>query len=102
MPTKHVVITGGSKGIGKAILEKCAQHGFSPVCIARSPYQGSCADQVLSIQCDLSDPDAARKCFEELDARKILASYLVNNAGALVGKHLHALTHEEIELQKHA
>jgi 3-oxoacyl-[acyl-carrier protein] reductase len=99
MTVKHVVITGGSKGIGKAIVEKCAQQGFSPVCIARTPYQGSCADQVLSIECDLSNPDAPRKCFEALDARKILATYLVNNAGALGGKHLHALTHEEIELQ---
>lgn len=99
MTEKHVIITGGSKGIGKAIVEKCAQDGLKPVCVARSPYQGGCADQVLSITCDLSDPHGPRKCFEELDARKILATHLVNNAGALGGKHLHALTLEEIELQ---
>ena len=99
MTKKHVIVTGGSKGIGKAIIEKCVEDGFAPICIARSPYKGVCADQVTSISCDLSDPDGPRKCFEELDSRKILATHLVNNAGALGGKHLHALTREEIELQ---
>jgi 3-oxoacyl-[acyl-carrier protein] reductase len=99
MTKKYVIVTGGSKGIGKAIIENCVQEGFIPICIARSPYEGECVDKVMSISCDLSKLEGPQKCFEELDARGILATYLVNNAGALSGKHLHALTNEEIELQ---
>jgi NAD(P)-dependent dehydrogenase (short-subunit alcohol dehydrogenase family) len=100
MMTKgYVVVTGGSKGIGRAIVDRCVEDGFTPICVARSLYQGRYADRVVSIRCDLAQVDGARSVFEELDARKIVAHYLVNNAGALGGKHLHALGLDEIELQ---
>jgi NAD(P)-dependent dehydrogenase (short-subunit alcohol dehydrogenase family) len=99
MVKKYVIVTGGSKGIGRAIVERCAQDGFTPICVSRSPYKGEQDDKVLWLSCDLSAPDAPRRVFEELDSRHILVTHLVNNAGALGGKHLHALTDEEIELQ---
>lgn len=99
MTKKYVIVTGGSKGIGKSIVEQCVIDGYSPICVSRSPYTGTVADKVISIPCDLSQVDAAQRCFEELDARKISAAYLINNAGALGGKNLHALSLEEIDLQ---
>jgi 3-oxoacyl-[acyl-carrier protein] reductase len=99
MEQRFVIVTGGSKGIGKAILEQCVADGFAPICVSRSPYQGPHADKVISLECDLSHADAAERCFAELDTRGIRATYLVNNAGALGGKTLHALTVEEIDLQ---
>lgn len=99
MTKRYVIVTGGSKGIGKAIIEQCARDGFSPICVSRSPYQGEYRDNVLSLECDLSRVDAAERCFSELDARGVVATHLVNNAGALGGKLLHVLSTEEIELQ---
>lgn len=101
MSQKYVIVTGGSKGIGKSIIEKSVMDGFLPICVSRSPYEGVLSDKVVSILCDLSDSDGVRHCFAELDARSIVANYLVNNAGALVGKRLHALTLDEIDLQIH-
>lgn len=99
MTQKYVLITGGSKGIGKAILEQCCVDGFTPVCIARTPYTGKYEKEVLSIAADLAATDAVQRCFEELDHRKITATHLINNAGALGAKNLHALSLDEIELQ---
>jgi 3-oxoacyl-[acyl-carrier protein] reductase len=97
--SKYVLITGGSKGIGKAIVERCVNDGWSPICVARSSFEGEFADKVLSIKVDLSHPSSADYCFAELDNRGIQPTALVNNAGALVGKHLHSLSIDEIELQ---
>jgi NAD(P)-dependent dehydrogenase (short-subunit alcohol dehydrogenase family) len=99
MTGRVVIATGGSKGIGKAIIEQCVVDGYTPVCISRSPYRGRYEDKVLWIECDLSRHDAAIYCFEQLAARGLSASCLINNAGALGGKTLHALTTEEIDQQ---
>jgi 3-oxoacyl-[acyl-carrier protein] reductase len=99
MAQRYVIVTGGSKGIGRAIVERCVADGFTAICIARSAYKGALAEQVISLEYDLSEVDAAERCFAELDARGIRATYLVNNAGALGGKQLHALTTAEIDLQ---
>jgi 3-oxoacyl-[acyl-carrier protein] reductase len=99
MVQRFVIVTGGSKGIGRAIVEQCIEDGFTPVCVSRSAYQGRNPDRVVWLESDLSHDDAAERCFAELDNRGIRATYLVNNAGALGGKTLHALTIEEIDLQ---
>jgi short-subunit dehydrogenase len=97
-PIGKIVLSPGSKNPVNTSSFQISD-GFSVICVSRSPYQGIFADKVLSISCDLSKPNAPEKCFAELDARNILVTYLINNAGALAGKNLHALSLEEIELQ---
>ncbi len=96
---KYVIVTGASKGIGKAIVEKCASEGYTPICVARTAYTGAYEAKVISIKLDLSHKDCAKKLFEELALRRIKAHYLVNNAGGLVGKKLLDLTEDEIEFE---
>lgn len=74
-------MTGGSRGIGKAIAEELAEAGASVVVGYRSGADEaqSLADEIggKAVQADLSDPEEARRLVEEAGDVDVL----VNNAG---------------------
>lgn len=74
---KRAVVTGGRRGIGKALALALKQAGASVTVIAKSPDSGSLPSDISYIQADLSLPR---------DRRLILSScgsidILINNAG---------------------
>lgn len=86
---KHVVITGGSKGIGYAIAKKCINEGAIVLICGRgmealknSQKTLGGSDKCKIIPFDISDveriPDFLEKCYVALDGK---IDCLVNNAG---------------------
>ncbi|HXZ51529.1 MAG TPA: short-chain dehydrogenase/reductase [Burkholderiales bacterium] len=73
---KRALVTGGSKGIGKACAEALAAEGCEVLIAARNPAPGPNAKAI-----DLSQPGAA----EALAAWAGELDVLVNNAGAIPG-----------------
>jgi NAD(P)-dependent dehydrogenase (short-subunit alcohol dehydrogenase family) len=82
---KHVVVTGASRGIGRAVAEAFASAGARLTILADDPATGQVAQEiardsgarVAPIQCDIADRAAVQAAFAPLDSIDVL----VNNAG---------------------
>lgn len=89
--TKRVVIvTGGSRGIGAAIVRQAVRHGYD-VCFSYS-RDSVIADEfvrelnvaegrVLAVRGDVSAVDAVADLFDQAEAKLGMVTDLVNNAG---------------------
>jgi NAD(P)-dependent dehydrogenase (short-subunit alcohol dehydrogenase family) len=74
-----VVVTGGQRGLGKAIVEELLQRGAAKVyATARSP-KPSDDPRVVSVALDVTDPGSVAS----LAITASDASIVVNNAGTL-------------------
>ena len=79
-----IIITGGSKGIGKALVEKYASKNYKVYTLSRSINN---LKNCTEISVDLSDNKATQEAFstllEELKSINITSVTLINNAGRL-------------------
>ncbi len=99
---KRVLVTGGTKGIGKAIADELAQAGAQVLVTARnSPNEGHSAHQFIAA--DLTLPEDVSNLEREIKETVGGIDILINNAGGLTspGGGFGTLTdaHWENELQ---
>lgn len=90
MNTRKVLITGGSRGIGKAIVQRIAREGAHVIFSYRSNEEAANAlleelsdapGKVEAIQSDVSDFAQAKELFAEAKDRMDGLDTLINNAG---------------------
>ena len=88
--TPAVVVTGGSRGIGRAIAQRFARAGHSVVIIARErvalertaeTIAHACGVRVIPLVLDMVAADACETLDAALKAERLYADVLVNNAG---------------------
>lgn len=88
---KVVVVTGGSRGIGRAIALAFAREGAQTVLAASSAANlaaaataiaGAGGREPVTIAADLRRLDGCREVFDEVESRLERCDILVNNAGA--------------------
>jgi len=95
---KTYFITGASRGIGKAIGLKLAEHGANIVIVAKSTVENpklsgtiySAAEEMeqaggkaLAVQCDIRDEEMVKKAVESAIGRFGKIDGLINNASAI-------------------
>ncbi len=86
---EYALITGGSGGIGFELAKLFAQDGYNLVLVARSEEDlqkaaGALSQhgvQVETISKDLFEPNAAFELYDEVKAKGITVTVLVNDAG---------------------
>ncbi len=86
---QYTLITGASKGLGKAFAYDCAARGMNLLLVARSAHllEPLAADlqkykvDVQILSCDLLDHVAYRKIFDWIKEKGFKVNMLVNNAG---------------------
>jgi len=91
MTTKKVaVVTGGSRGIGAAVVKRLAKDGFHVVAVARtldklqqvaSEAMSESGGDVEPVVCDIGDPKALAAAIEGVAEKHGRLDVLVNNAG---------------------
>ncbi len=87
LTNKVAIVTGASRGIGRAIAEMLSAEGMRLVLTARSAelldeVARSCPSQALVFPVDLREPDAPRRLVDFAVAGFGGVDLLVNNAGA--------------------
>ena len=83
---KTALITGGGRGIGRAIALAFAHHGARIAVAARTAEQveqvaSEIGNDAIALVCDVSDPESVGRMFSDMRDRLGDADILVNNAG---------------------
>jgi 3-oxoacyl-[acyl-carrier protein] reductase len=77
-PSRVVLVTGGSKGIGYGIAVRLAKAGHRVAATYRS---GDVPADVLGVQCDVTDPAQVEAAFAQVESSLGAVEVLVANAG---------------------
>jgi 3-oxoacyl-[acyl-carrier protein] reductase len=77
-PSRVVLVTGGSKGIGHGIALRLAKSGHRVAATYRS---GEVPADVLGVQCDVTDPAQVEAAFAQVESTLGAVEVLVANAG---------------------
>lgn len=90
---KTAIVTGGSSGIGGAIVEKLVSEGARCAIISRDPRKAEAflarfpdRDKLAWWSADVSDPDQVRQTVDQAAARFGKIDFLVNAAGVNIRK----------------
>src|SRR5260370_36084587 len=75
---KRVLVTGGTKGIGEAIVKRLRQAGASVIATAR-PIPENLQTPELFIQSDISTPNGVEQVVKEKFNRFATLDVLINN-----------------------
>jgi len=91
---KQAVVTGGSQGIGRGIVEAFIHEGANVITCGRSPEPKGLPDQCRYIKLDVADAAAVKRFADDIGTLDIL----VNNAGVQVEKTVTESTDEDWDL----
>ena len=101
-PSRVAVVTGGARGIGRAIGEWFLRHDYKVVLLDRenatldqTVMEIGRPDDVLAVYCDVSDPAQVDRAAREVIARFGHVDALVNNAGVAIFKPTLEMSFEE-------
>ena len=82
---KNVLITGGSRGIGRACVEKFAREGYTVSFIYNNSTAAaeelSALTGAIAIRADISDPKQAKMAVDQAFSAMGGIDILINNAG---------------------
>lgn len=95
MPGDTAVVTGGSRGIGRAIVTRLHADGSQVVTCGRGLRPPDLPEPILWVQADVSRPDDAARIVTTADAAFGPVTLLVNNAGVQIEKAVPDITDDD-------
>jgi 3-oxoacyl-[acyl-carrier protein] reductase len=101
---RNALVTGGSRGIGRAIVERLAGAGMDVTftylgneAAANEVISGNPGLKISAVKVDARESEAARNCVEALIDRVGTIDVLVNNAGVIRDNLLPMLEDEDLQ-----
>lgn len=98
MRAHTAIVTGGSRGIGRAVVERLRREGARVLTCGRGERPGDLPEEVLWTRADISRVTDAERVLAEANSAFGPVSLLVNNAGTQITKTVQDTTDEEWEL----
>ncbi len=93
---KVAIVTGGSQGIGEALVSAYRERDYRVVAVSRGIRQSADPD-ILAVRGDVGDPATAEQVAEQALGRFGRIDTLVNNAGIFLAKPFVEYTTEEFD-----
>ena len=79
----HVLISGGSRGIGRSAADLFAANGWSVTCLFHK-NKPEVKDNIIAIQCDVKDPAHVKESVRLSEEKQGPVDCLISNAGISV------------------
>lgn len=79
----HVLISGGSRGIGRSAADLFAANGWSVTCLFHK-NKPEVKDNIIAIQCDVKDPAQVKESVRLSEEKQGPVDCLISNAGISV------------------
>ena len=99
METKVVLISGGSRGIGRACVEYFSKKGYRVAFLYEKNVDAaektSKEQDALAVKCDIADPDDVRRAIDVVNAKLGGVDILINNAAVSMIKPFDSFTDSE-------
>lgn len=92
---RNVMVTGGNKGIGAAIVEKLSEAGYTVIATFNSKEPTKPFQNVIYKKLDIRDGAACKVLLTELTGDKLFPAILINNAGITKDQMFHKMTEEQ-------
>ncbi|SIT14685.1 SDR family oxidoreductase [Belliella pelovolcani] len=106
--SKHILVTGGTKGIGRAIIERFASEGFDVSTCARSASDLEALEHFFSenfpkqklfaFQADLSVKDQVLEFAEKVKSTLGIPDVIINNTGVFLPGSIHSEPEGNLEM----
>jgi NADP-dependent 3-hydroxy acid dehydrogenase YdfG len=97
MPSKIILITGCSTGIGHDLAQRLARANYTVIATARHPARLSDLHVALQLPLDVTDPTSITNATEEVVRRFGRIDVLVNNAGYAVRGAVEDISVEQVQ-----
>ena len=95
--SKTLVITGASKGIGRAFVQLASDKGHTVYALSRNISTIKKTSQVHPVAIDITDKNELSVFGDQLQQKQINIDALINNAGALINKPFGETTAKDFE-----
>jgi short-subunit dehydrogenase len=95
--SKTLVITGASKGIGRAVVQLASDKGHTVYALSRNISTIKKTSQVHPVAIDITDKNELSVFGDQLQQKQINIDALINNAGALINKPFGETTAKDFE-----